>query len=199
MKPSQEVIQSLIMKCEAQYTENVKTTNKSSKTSSTGGKFCDNKLSVATSSFIEVGSVFVSHLTSALAASILSALDEASIPIRSDDPVIEARSVDVAHRVLCVLAGVVLHEAEATRSALVLVQTHHNALDVTGAGKKFVDLLFRREKRQVSDVKCCGMFQYFFKLPPSALVLLVTISAEFDRCRKIASSLHDCHPSCLML
>ena len=67
--------------------------------------------------------VSLPNLSSALSSAELSAFDEPGVPVSSDDPVIQPGAVDVLHGVGSVLPQVVLHEAEATRSTLELVQT----------------------------------------------------------------------------
>ncbi len=103
-------------------------------------------LSVSSSPGVEVGAVFVPHLmikhkmkeqvtieavrptrlSSRFASSVLPAFDEASVPIRADDAVVETRAVDIRHGLGGVLSHVVLDEAETTRSPLELIQPEMN-------------------------------------------------------------------------
>ena len=74
---------------------------------------------------LEISKMKVSlpNLSSALSSAELSAFDEPGVPVGSDDPVVQPGAVDVLHGVGGILAQVVLHEAEAARSALELVET----------------------------------------------------------------------------
>jgi hypothetical protein len=72
--------------------------------------------SIATASRVIICSVFIAHLSSALSSAILPSLDESRIPVDSNDSIVQACAVDVAHRCFRVLASVVFDKAESTRS-----------------------------------------------------------------------------------
>ena len=55
--------------------------------------------------------------------------------------------------VLCVLALVVLNEAEAARGPFELVQAHDDPLDVADFAEELVELLLRRVERHVANVE----------------------------------------------
>ena len=108
---------------------------------------------VSSSTGVEIRPVFVPHLTARLATSVLSALDESSVPICANDSVVEARAVDVGHGVFGVVALIIFDEAESARRPLELVQTHDDALDVAAFAEQLVELLLCRVEGHVAHVE----------------------------------------------
>lgn len=80
------------------------------------GLWCVNDFSISATTTVKVLSVFISHLTAALSASKLSALDEARVPICAHHAIVESRAVDVTHAGFSVFASVIFDETKAARS-----------------------------------------------------------------------------------
>lgn len=108
---------------------------------------------ITSSPGIIVLSVLISHLAPRPSPSILPALSESRIPVRADDPVIQASPINVPHGVLGVRTAVVLHEAEAAGSFLYFIQAHDYFLNVPAFTEEFVDLFLRGVKGQVPDIQ----------------------------------------------
>lgn len=88
----------------------------------------------------------VPNLTPTPPPSELPAFHKPPIEINANRTVIDDRSIQVLHTVLCVLAGVVHHETEPAGRHLLLVQTHDDALHVTSLAKHLMYLVLRRVK-----------------------------------------------------
>lgn len=93
--------------------------------------FWCHQFAIATSTRIEVCSVLVSHLATRFTTTILSALNKASIPINTDNSVVQTSTVYVPHRVLSIHSQVVFDETEAARSLFEFIQAHDDASDLT--------------------------------------------------------------------
>jgi len=132
-------------------------------------------LAVAAPTSVVVRAVLVPHLAAALAAAVLAPLDEAGVPVRPDDAVVEPRAVNVAHAHLRVLPGIILNETKAARGLIVFVEAHDDALDVTRLAEELVDLFLRRVEGEVADVQCGGEQQAVLLVHAGALKMLISI------------------------
>lgn len=123
------------------------------------GDFLLDNFPVSTASAIIIRPVLVPHLSARLAASILSALDETRVPVHPNDPVVESGPIYETHRVLGIVAHVVLDETKTARRLPELVEAHDDASDVAAAREELVYLLLRAEEGQVADVEGAREFQ----------------------------------------
>ena len=92
------------------------------------------------SALVIVGAVLIPDLTATLASAVLSSLNEAGVPIGSNDAVVQSGAVHVLHSVLSVVSVHVLDEAEAARRLRVAVQTNDHSLYSTAFAEQLVDL-----------------------------------------------------------
>merc|ERR1719443_2571087 len=111
---------------------------------------------------------------------LLTALNETSVPVRPDDPVVQPGPVDVPQCVLRVLPGVILHETEAAWSSFKLVQSHHHPLHFPAHPEQLVDLLLRGVEGHVADVQRRGLSQQPLLLPSRSLEMLVAITTQIN-------------------
>jgi hypothetical protein len=74
-----------------------------------------------------VGVDFIAHLSTRLAPAKLATLLEAGVPIDANLPTINNLQVEAVHRLLCLITGGVLDEAEPARGLLSLVEPHDEA------------------------------------------------------------------------
>lgn len=119
-------------------------------------------LPVATAIGVKVFAVLIPNLSAALAASILTALDEAGVPVAPDNPIVETGAIYPLHRLEGVLAVVKLYEAEAAGRSAKLVQADDDAPDLAAPTKEVVDLLLRRVEGQVAHVEGRRFAEFLF-------------------------------------
>lgn len=101
----------------------------------------------------------LTNLSARFASSILSSLNEAGIPIDTNNSIVQSGAVDVAHRILGIRSMVVFEKAKAAWRLFVLVQAHDDAPNFAGSREQFMDLFFGCEKGHVAHIQCGGIFQ----------------------------------------
>lgn len=98
---------------------------------------------VATSGGIKLESQLVTHLTTTLTSTKLSAVLEPGIQVNSYALVVQLRVPEILHRIQRFLRRVIYDEAEPTRSELEPVQPHNNPLYKPTLAEQLIYLLLR--------------------------------------------------------
>lgn len=132
------------------------TQNQSSSFPGVGCNLWCHQFPIATSSRIEVCSIFVSHLAARFAPPVLAALNESGVPIDAHNSIVQTCAIHISHRIFGIVSQIVFDEAEAARCLLEFVQSHDDATDVAAPREQFVYLLFGGVEWHVAHVQCCG-------------------------------------------
>lgn len=103
----------------------------------------DGSSAKTSATLIVVISVFISHLPTGFAPTVLAALFKTRIQVGSDDSLVELGATDILHAVESILVSVVLHEAETAGGLVKSIQSHDQTLDLAALGEEFVYLLLR--------------------------------------------------------
>eukprot|EP00401_Gymnodinium_catenatum_P020360 CAMPEP_0117551536 /NCGR_PEP_ID=MMETSP0784-20121206/49241_1 /TAXON_ID=39447 /ORGANISM="" /LENGTH=276 /DNA_ID=CAMNT_0005348577 /DNA_START=51 /DNA_END=878 /DNA_ORIENTATION=+ len=145
---------------------------------------------LATPSSVEITAEVVAPLVAGLAAAILAALCDASVPIDSNQPLVEVGLVQQVHRLGGLLVGHELHEAETARRLLESVQAHDDPLHLAAFRKELVNLLLCGVEGQVPDVDRPGDF---YCLGPLLLVVpALLVDVLYLRSQLLVQMRHSC-------
>jgi hypothetical protein len=94
-----------------------------------------------TSALVIILTVLVSHLSTALTTSVLTALFKPRVKICADDALVQFCPANVLHAIKRILVGVVFHKTESARCFREAIKTHDEALDFATFREERIDLL----------------------------------------------------------
>jgi len=133
---------------------------------------------IAAASTVEVCSILVSNLSARLAATVLPALDEPGVPVRSDYSVVQPCSVDVSECVFRINSEIILHETETAGCPLEFVQTHNDLLYLSTFAEEFVELLLCSVVAHIAHIQSRTLGEKSFLVLARALEVLVPVAAQ---------------------